>query len=164
MLYGSKSNNKKLIKINQINKRVYCANHWMHRVLVKCGNKANSILCSVACTVQRQCILKRNYSSLAKCKALHFSKKCHFYNIGWNISRTDCNHSNALVTTAVGSVYWWRFPQKYITFTQAYRLWQAAVERDEIQFHVESFRLIDRAGCQLFWSRIFRDFSQFLLL
>lgn len=67
----------------------------MHRILVIYGNKANSILCSVACAVQRQFILKRHYSSLAKYKALHFSKKCHFYNIGWNISRTDCNHSNA---------------------------------------------------------------------
>lgn len=66
----------------------------MHRVLVLCRNKANPILCSVACVVQRPFILKRYYSSLAKCKVLQFSKKCHFYNTGWNISRTDCNHSN----------------------------------------------------------------------
>ena len=49
----------------------------------------------MACAVQRPFILKRHYSSLAKCKVLQFSKKCHFYNTGWNISRADCNHSNA---------------------------------------------------------------------
>jgi len=67
----------------------------MHRVLLICRNKANSILCSVACVVQRPFILKRYYSSLAECKVLQFSKKSViFYNTGWNISRTDCNHSN----------------------------------------------------------------------
>jgi hypothetical protein len=72
------------------------SNHWMHRVLVICRNKANSILCNAACAVQRPFILKRHYSSLAKCKALYFSKKSViFNNTGWNISRTDCNHSNA---------------------------------------------------------------------